>query len=262
MKLTRRHTLTLAAAATAAAGLAGFPTFAAAKEGDFVDILKLMNVVIPDKVLGHPNAKVTVIEYARPTCPHCAQWSNDVLPVFKEKYIKTGQVKLIVRPFAQYSLDAAVFMLADYAARAFDGLVPATPTDPSTESSAPPAADPSTESSAPPPADPANPSGYSQGAVEIFDAVLSAFFRTQSDWATSDDPLTALKKVTTQFGFTEDAFNAALQDREMFSKFTVMSNQALTDFGLEGTPTFYINGKQLTGEKTMEQLSAEIDPLL
>ena len=41
-----------------------------------------------------------------------------------------------------------------------------------------------------------------------------------------------------------------------------MRNQAVNDFGLEGTPTFYINGKQLTGEKTMEQLGAEIDPLL
>ena len=42
-----------------------------------------------------------------------------------------------------------------------------------------------------------------------------------------------------------------------------MRNQALKEFGLEGTPTFYINGKQLTGDKTLEQLlSAEIDPLL
>ena len=29
-----------------------------------------------------------------------------------------------------------------------------------------------------------------------------------------------------------------------------------------GTPTFYINGKTLSGEKTLEQLAAEIDPLL
>ena len=41
-----------------------------------------------------------------------------------------------------------------------------------------------------------------------------------------------------------------------------MRNQALNEFGLEGTPTFYINGKQLTGDKTLEQLAAEIDPLL
>ena len=41
-----------------------------------------------------------------------------------------------------------------------------------------------------------------------------------------------------------------------------MRDQAVNDFGLEGTPTFYINGKQLTGEKTLDQLSAEIDPLL
>ena len=33
-----------------------------------------------------------------------------------------------------------------------------------------------------------------------------------------------------------------------------MRDQALNDFGLEGTPTFYVNGKQLSGEKTLDQL--------
>ena len=46
MKLTRRDTLTLAAAATAA-GLAGLPSFALAKEGDVIDLSKLMNVGDP-----------------------------------------------------------------------------------------------------------------------------------------------------------------------------------------------------------------------
>ena len=36
-----------------------------------------------------------------------------------------------------------------------------------------------------------------------------------------------------------------------------MRDQALNDFGLEGTPTFYVNGKQLTGEKTLDQLDAD-----
>ena len=39
-------------------------------------------------------------------------------------------------------------------------------------------------------------------------------------------------------------------------------DQALNDFGLSGTPTFYVNGKTLSGDKTLEQLAAEIDPLV
>lgn len=253
MNLTRRDTLTLAAAATAA-GLAGFPTLAFAKEGDVLDLLKLMAPAgIPDKVLGDPAAKVTVIEYASPTCPHCAAWSNNVLPLFKEKYVATGQVKLIIRPFARNTLDAAIFMLAEHAAKSVDaGAAPADPAAPSGETSAEPAV----------PADPSNPSGLSQAAIETYDNVLSAYFKTQQDWGTSENPLEALKTVATQLGFTEAAFNEALTNQELFNGIDAMRNQALNDFGLEGTPTFYVNGKQLTGDKTMDQLSAEIDPLL
>ena len=255
MKLTRRDTLTLAAAATAA-GLAGMPSFAFAKEGDVIDLLKLMAPAgIPDKVLGNPDAKVTVIEYASPTCPHCALFSNDVLPAFKEKYVTPGQVKFIIRPFARNTLDAAIFMLAEHAAKSVDGGAAPAPTDPSA---------PSAESSAEPPApaDPSNPSGLSQAAIETYDNVLSTFFKTQQEWGTSNDPLTALKAVATQLGFSDAAFNEALTNQELFNGIDAMRNQALNDFGLEGTPTFYINGKQLTGEKTLEQLSTEIDPLL
>ena len=255
MKLTRRDTLTLAAAATAA-GLAGMPSFAFAKEGDVIDLLKLMAPAgIPDKVLGNPDAKVTVIEYASPTCPHCALFSNDVLPAFKEKYVTPGQVKFIIRPFARNTLDAAIIMLAEHAAKSVDGGGAPAPTDPSA---------PSAESSAEPPApaDPSNPSGLSQAAIETYDNVLSTFFKTQQEWGTSNDPLTALKAVATQLGFSEAAFNEALTNQELFNGIDAMRNQALNDFGLEGTPTFYINGKQLTGEKTLEQLSTEIDPLL
>lgn len=249
MKLTRRETLTLAAVATAA-GVAGLPSIAFAKDGDVLDLLKLMAPAgIPDKVLGDPAAKVTVIEYASPTCPHCALFSNEVLQPFKDAYVKTGKVKLIIRPFARNTLDAAIFMLAEHAAKSVDAGT--SPTDPSAEPSAEPA-----------PADPNNPSGLSQAAIETYDNVLSTFFKTQTEWGTSQDPLTALKTVATQLGFSEAAFNEALTNQELFNGIDAMRNQALNDFGLEGTPTFYINGKQLTGEKTMEQLSAEIDPLL
>lgn len=246
MKLTRRDTLTLAALTGAA--LAGLPSIALAKEGDVLDLVKLGNVAIPDKVLGDPAAKVTVIEYASPTCPHCAQWSNNVLPAFRQKYVDTGKVKFVIRPFARNTLDAAIFMLAEHAAKSLDA-GSTTPTDPSAPSSEPAAPDPS------------NPSGYSQAAVEVYENVLATFFKTQQEWGTSSDPLNAIKKVTTQLGFSEEAFNEALTNQDLFTAIETMRNQAIEEFGLEGTPTFYINGKQLTGDKTLDVLSAEIDPI-
>jgi protein-disulfide isomerase len=50
-----------------------------------------------DMTLGNPAAKVTMIEYASVSCPHCARWNMEVFPAFKAKYIDTGQVRYVAR---------------------------------------------------------------------------------------------------------------------------------------------------------------------
>jgi protein-disulfide isomerase len=50
-----------------------------------------------DMSMGNPAAKVTMIEYASVSCPHCARFDIDVFPAFKAKYIDTGQVHYISR---------------------------------------------------------------------------------------------------------------------------------------------------------------------
>jgi protein-disulfide isomerase len=62
-----------------------------------------------EQAMGDPNAPVTVIEYASLTCPHCAQFHNEVLPDLKERYIETGKVQLIYRDFP---LDERALMAA------------------------------------------------------------------------------------------------------------------------------------------------------
>lgn len=50
-----------------------------------------------DHVLGRADAPVTVIEYASFVCSHCAHWHTTILPTFKERFIDTGQVRLVFR---------------------------------------------------------------------------------------------------------------------------------------------------------------------
>ena len=52
-----------------------------------------------DKVMGDPDAPVTIIEYASFTCGHCANFHTDTLPAIKENYIDPGHVRLIFRDF-------------------------------------------------------------------------------------------------------------------------------------------------------------------
>ena len=213
MKFTRRETLILAAAASALS-VTGIGA-AQAADGEMIDQAKLLAPNgLPDKVLGSADAKVTVIEYASPTCPHCAIFSNDTLPEFKKQYVDTGKVKFILRPFVRNVLDAVVFLLAEAA------------------------------------------------GDDQYHNVVETFFKTQDQWAASDKPRDAILVIAKQLGFTDESFEAALTNQDLFKGMETLREQALNDFKLEGTPTFYINGKKLSGEKTIEQMAAEIDPLL
>ncbi|QTN19108.1 DsbA family protein [Brevundimonas sp. AJA228-03] len=59
-------------------------------------------------------AKVTVVEYASPTCPHCALWQQNTWPAFKAAYVDTNKVRYVFRelPTPPTDIAAAGFLLA------------------------------------------------------------------------------------------------------------------------------------------------------
>jgi protein-disulfide isomerase len=87
-------------------------TAAPASSGD-VDMAELLKPgALPDKVLGKDDAKVTIVEYASMTCPHCAHFAETTFPELKSKYIDTGKVRFIFREFPFDPRAEAGFMLA------------------------------------------------------------------------------------------------------------------------------------------------------
>jgi len=63
------------------------------------DMQRLLTIGKDERLLGNPNAPITIIEYASMTCPHCAHFADDVLPELKKKWIDTGKMKLVLRDF-------------------------------------------------------------------------------------------------------------------------------------------------------------------
>jgi protein-disulfide isomerase len=55
--------------------------------------------VSSDFLDGSRTAPIIMIEYASLSCPHCAHFSNTVLPELQKKYIDTGKMLYILRPF-------------------------------------------------------------------------------------------------------------------------------------------------------------------
>lgn len=184
--------------------------------GAEVDMAKLMAPAgnVPEHPIGNAEAKVVVIEYLSPSCPHCAAFEAEVLPQLKTQYIDTGKILYLPRPFVRNVLDSAVFMLAEAA------------------------------------------------GADKYQNVVETFFKTQNTWVLSPTPDDAIRGIAKQLGFTDDSYNAALTNQALFTGMEAMRDQATKDFKVQGTPTFYINGKILDGEQSLDDLKKVIDPLL
>ena len=66
--------------------------------GAFADLAPVEEM-LADRVLGDPDAPITIIEYSSLTCPHCADFHTNTLPKLKVDYIDTGKAKLVYRDF-------------------------------------------------------------------------------------------------------------------------------------------------------------------
>ena len=104
-QISRRHLLGSAAA------LAIMP--AAALAQDAPDLSKLNEPPAHGEMPeGLETAKVTVIEYASSSCPHCANFYETVYPALKKDYIDTGKVRFLLREFWHNDAAKGGFMVA------------------------------------------------------------------------------------------------------------------------------------------------------
>lgn len=70
-------------------------------------------VVTPDDMtMGNPKAKVVLIEYAAPRCPHCAHFAEETFPPLKKNYIDTGKVFYVFRVLPLAAADGVAEKLA------------------------------------------------------------------------------------------------------------------------------------------------------
>ncbi|MFD1333724.1 DsbA family protein [Methylopila musalis] len=93
-------------------------------------------------------------------------------------------------------------------------------------------------------------------------AVVDALFARQKEWAYSNDPVTGLQTLTKQFGFTQESFEACLTNQEMLDGVNWVRQRGAEKFGVNSTPTFFINGKIYRGAIKFDDLEKILEPLL
>jgi protein-disulfide isomerase len=85
---------------------------------------------------------------------------------------------------------------------------------------------------------------------ERFFAFIDVLFHTQVSWATagSDDGVTqALSKIARLGGISEDKFNSCIDDQALKDRISGEELAASKEYGVNSTPTFFINGKKVVG---------------
>lgn len=92
-------------------------------------------------------------------------------------------------------------------------------------------------------------------------AVVETLFAKQGEWVV-EQPRAPLENIAKQLGFTDETFKQCLTNQKVLDDIEAVRNRAVQKLGVNSTPTFFINGKKLTGDVPIDTLAKEIDPYL
>jgi len=93
-------------------------------------------------------------------------------------------------------------------------------------------------------------------------AIVDLLFAQQKNWAFTEKPVESLANLVKQAGVSQESFEACLKDQALYDKINKVRDHAAEKFGVNATPTFFINGKKQNGELSPETLDKLLEPLL
>ncbi|WP_454916306.1 DsbA family protein [Xanthobacter sediminis] len=92
--------------------------------------------------------------------------------------------------------------------------------------------------------------------------MVSTLFETQKTWAYGKDPAAGLLAIVRQTGMSQADFEKCLNDQDLAKNVQESARYANAELGVNATPTFFINGKKLSGTFDLASWDKELEPLL
>ena len=188
-------------------------------------------------LIGNPAAKIRIVEFASYTCSHCKVFHESGLPVLKAKYISSGKVSFEQRSFVRNGLDIAASLLVACQpaapALAFAGKLFAE-----------------------------------QAAWTVpFAAMSPADNQAIAALPQAQQPAqlaqtAGLDKWAEARGVSAARARACLVDKTAQDKLIAIRNDAVSNYKLEGTPTFGINGATVAGAYDWAALEPKLQAAL
>ena len=87
--------------------------------------------------------------------------------------------------------------------------------------------------------------------------MISMLFEQQKAWA-GPNARAELFRIAQMAGFTQEQFDACLTNEAVAKGVIEVRNKAAQSYGVEATPTFFINGKLVRGEQSIESFRQHI----
>lgn len=114
------------------------------------------------------------------------------------------------------------------------------------------------------PFDPRAEAGFmlARCAKDNYFPMVDVLFRQQQNWAAVQNAKDALLQIAKLAGFSQESFEACLTDQKLLEDVRAVRERGAKDFGVDSTPTFFIDGNRYPGALSIAELSAIIDPLL
>jgi protein-disulfide isomerase len=92
--------------------------------------------------------------------------------------------------------------------------------------------------------------------------MIDLLFATQRTWAFSKKPLEALIEVTRQGGMSQETFEKCLKDKDLYENVSKVRDHGAKQFNVSSTPTFFVNGTKLSGDRPLSDFAKIIDPIV
>ncbi|MER2605171.1 MAG: DsbA family protein [Siculibacillus sp.] len=98
--------------------------------------------------------------------------------------------------------------------------------------------------------------------TERYFDMTGLYYRTLKQWAGASDPVEALFQLSRQADFTRDSFKTCLTNQKLLDDLTAGRTRASEKYKVDGTPTFFVNGRKVVGISTPEEMDKILAPLL
>lgn len=87
----------------------------------------------------------------------------------------------------------------------------------------------------------------------VYFPIVSLLFKEQGNWARSGDPLKGLAQIAAGAGLDQARFQACLDDKTLLDRIIARAQEAQEKYGVDSTPTFFVNGRKITGAVPFEE---------